>query len=273
MKQNRYKNKSEHKISMGFISKPLIMIVILSLISIALIYTYDFIMQSTYFNIKKIGIIGNYRVKDRTIIDIAGIKPGRNILELNLSLVQKQILNNPWIQKVSVKRTFPSTLSITVLEETPFARVKIDDIADILINPSGTPFKEYEPELDKLDNLPIITGLDLVKYKDKFIFQGPLFDPALRVLNMERFGRIFHVNADKNMGIAIKTNYFGTPVLMHLGFYDFKSKAYKAERIARYFKKHLNNREILMFDLYDPENVLVKSKDKDALHNLIKGGA
>ena len=60
---------------------------------------------------------------------------------------------------------------------------------------------------------------------------------------------------------------------MKLGFYDFHSKAYKAEQITNYFKNHIVNKEICTFDLYDPENVLVKSKDKDALHNLTKGGA
>ncbi len=273
MKKNRYKDKSKKTVSTNFVSKPLIILLILCITSIALIYTYDFIIQSTYFTIKKIHINGNNRVKSQSIINLAKIEKNNNILSLNLALLQKRILSHPWIQNVSLKRSFPSLLSIRLTEEIPLAIVKIENIAEILINSEGKPFKEYEPDLDKLSNLPIITGLELIESEGTFIFKGPLFNSVLKVLGMNSFGKIHQVNADKNMGISIETEHFNKQISMRLGFYDFQSKAYKAEQITNYFKHHLINKEICTFDLYDPENVLVKSKDKDALHNLTKGGA
>ncbi|MCK5100257.1 MAG: FtsQ-type POTRA domain-containing protein, partial [Desulfobacteraceae bacterium] len=262
MKKNRYKNKLEKTVSMNFISKPLIMILVLCLTSIALIYTYDFIMQSTYFNIKKIHINGNVRIKSQEIINLAKIKKTNNILSLNLSLLQKRILSHPWIQDVSLKRSLPSGLLIKITEETPFAIVKIKNISEILINNQGIPFKEYEPDIDKVGTPPIITGLELTESEDQLIFEGQLFNLVLKVLGMNGFGKIHYVNADKNMGISIKTKYFNKEIFMRLGFYDFSNKAYKAEQITNYFKHHIVNKEICTFDLYDPENVLVKSKDK-----------
>lgn len=273
MKKNRYKNKPGKAVSINFISKPLIILLVLCLTSIALIYTYDFIMQSTYFNIKKIHINGNVRVKGQAIINLAKIEKNNNILSLNLAVLQKRILSHPWIQNVSIKRSLPSILSIKLTEETPLALVKIDNIAEILINSQGKPFKEYEPDLDNIGNLPTITGLELIESEGSFIFKGSLLNSVLKVLGMNSFGKIHHVNADKNMGISIKTNHFNKEISMKLGFFDFSTKAYKAEQIANYFKHHIINKEICTFDLYDPENVLVKSKDKDALHNLTKGGA
>ena len=273
MKKNRYKNKSEKTVSINFISKPLIIFLVLCLTSIALIYTYDFIMQSTYFNIKKIHINGNNRVKSQSIINLAKIENRNNILSLNLTLLQKRIRSHPWIQNVSLKRSLPSALSIKITEEIPLAIVKIENIAEILINSNGKPFKEYEPDIDKTGNLPVITGLELIKSEDDFIFRGQLFDSVIKVLEMNGFGKIHHINADKNMGISIKTEHFNKQVSMLLGFYDFHGKAYKAEQITNYFKRHIINKEIRTFDLYDLENVLVKSKDKDALQNLTKGGA
>ncbi|MCP3900602.1 MAG: FtsQ-type POTRA domain-containing protein, partial [Desulfobacteraceae bacterium] len=134
MKKNRYKNKSENALNINFISKPMIIILVLCLTSIALIYTYDFVMQSTYFNLKKIHINGNIRVKSKAIVSLAKIKKDNNILSLNLALLQKRILSHPWVQNVSIKRSLPSTLSIELTEEIPLAIVKIDNIAQILIN-------------------------------------------------------------------------------------------------------------------------------------------
>ncbi len=273
MKNNKYKNKSGKTVNINFISTPLIIFLVLCLTSIALIYTYDFVMQSTYFNIKKIHINGNVRVKSQAIINLAEIEKNNNILSLNLALLRKRILSHPWIQNVTLKRSLPSILSIKLTEETPLALVKVDNIAEILINSQGKPFKEYEPDLDKTDKLPIITGLELTESEDSFIFKGPLFNSVLKVIGMNSFGKIHNINADKNMGISIETNHFNKEISMNLGFYNFSTKAYKAEQIENYFKKHLINKEICTFDLYDPENVLVKSKDKDALHNLTKGGA
>ncbi len=273
MKKNRYKNKSENTLNINFISKPMIIILVLCLTSIALIYTYDFVMQSTYFNLKKIHINGNIRVKSKAIVSLAKIKKDNNILSLNLALLQKRILSHPWVQNVSIKRSLPSTLSIELTEEIPLAIVKIDNIAQILINRKGTPFKEYKPGLDIIGDLPTITGLELVESESSFMFKGSIFNSVLKILGMNRFGKIHHINADKNIGISIGTKHFNKDIVMNLGFYDFSTKAYKAEQIENYFKHHIINKEICTFDLYDPENVLVKSKDKDALHNQTKGGA
>ncbi len=272
MTKNRYKNKSEKAVRKNFNLKPVIMILLLCLTSLLLIYAYDFTMQSTYFNIKKIHIDGNDRVNTNEIIDLAQIGKNDNLLSINLTLLKKQIVYHPWIQNVSVKRSLPSELLIIVNEEIPLAIVKIENIAQILINSEGKPFKEYNPATDKLSNLPIITGLELTESDEDYIIKGQLFNSVIKILEMDGFGEIHHVNSDKNMGISIKTQYFNNEISMKLGFYDFHTKAYKAEQISNYFKKHIVNKEICTFDLYDPENVLVKSKDKDALHNLTKGG-
>jgi hypothetical protein len=273
MNKNRYKDKSEKTVRVNFIPKPLIIFLVLCLFSIALIYSYDFVMQSTYFNVKKVNINGNIRVKSQTIINLAKIEKNHNLLSLNFTLLEKRILSHPWIQKVSLNKSLPSGLSIRVTEETPLAIVKMKNIAEILINSKGKPFKEYKPDLDKLDGLPVITGLELKKSEESLCFKGPLFNSVLKVLNINRFGKIHHINADKNMGISIETEHLNKQITMRLGFYDFHSKAYRVEQITNYFKNHLTNKEICAFDLYDPENVFVKSKDKDALQNLTKGGA
>ena len=273
MKKNKYKNKTEKTVKPNAFLKPVLMILLLCVVSLILIYAYDFTMQSTYFNIKKIKIEGNNRVNNNEIIDLGQIKKTDNLLSLNLTLLKKRIIHHPWIQKVSIKRLIPSGLSIVINEETPLAIVKIENIAEILINNEGKPFKEYEPAVDDLKDIPVITGLELIESEDNYIFKGPLFNSVIKVLKMDSFGEIHHVKADKNIGVSIKTLHQNNEISMILGFYDFHSKAYKAEQITNYFKNHILNKEICTFDLYDPENVLVKSKDKDALHNLTKGGA
>jgi len=273
VKKNRYKKDTEKAVSSLSISKPVIMIIILCLTSLALIYVYDFTMQSTYFNIKKIQINGNNRINNNEIIDLAQINKNDNILSLNLSLLKKRIVHHPWIQSAAIQRALPSRLTIDVNEETPLAIVKFENIADILINSQGKPFKEFDSVTDNLSDIPIITGLELHETKQNFIFKGSLFSSVLEVLAMNDFGKIRQIRADKNMGIVIQTSIANNKMQIKLGFNQFLIKALKAKQITNYFNNHIVNKEICTFDLYDPENVLVKSKDKDALHNLTKGGA
>jgi cell division protein FtsQ len=273
MKKNRYKNKTEKVVKPNIFLKPVLIILLLCLANFILIYVYDFTMQSRYFTIKKIKIIGNNRVVSKEIMGLAKIKKTDNLLSINLNLLEKRIANHPWVKDALVKRNLPSTLLININEEIPLALVKIDNIAEIIINHNGTPFKEYNPEIDKVDNLPVITGLVLTKYDNDYLFKGQLLNSVLKVLTINEFGKIYSIKADKNMGISILTFDQENQVLMKLGFNNFKNKALKAKQIKNYFKNHMANKEICTFDLYDPENVFVKSKDKDALHNLTKGGA
>lgn len=289
IKQNRYRPEpgetsqgllqdSGHAID--FCLKCIMIIAFISVLSLASIFIYDFYTQSSFFNIKNIKISGLDRIEKQDIMEMADIQGDENIFSINLFSIEKQVASHPWVQSVSVKRHLKSTLSISIIEQKPLAIVKIENLADILINTQGAPFKEYEPEKDRIQNIPIITGLDLTTHNGQYRFHGPLFDSTMNLLNMKDIHPVMHIKGDKNTGILvdITDTYNHLPensnsiIQIKLGFDDFKAKLDKARKISRYIDKNFPDKEICAMDLFNIHKVFIKTKMADTLHNNFEKG-
>jgi len=110
---------------------------------------------SEYLSLKKIEITGISRLKAKEIERSMGVNRGVNLLVLDLDLLEKRILANPWVKGVSVKREWPDTLNVHLKEHVPVA---VADIGDrYLIDKDGNLFAKVKKE-EKWD-LPVITGL------------------------------------------------------------------------------------------------------------------
>jgi len=255
-------------------------VALISILSLASIFIYDFITQSDFFTIKKIEITGTKRVLKDDIIRLASLTDKKNIFKINLFSIEKLIASHPWIQSASVKRNLTSRLSISVIEQEPLAIVKIENLADILINTQGRPFKEYNPQKDHIENLPVISGLDLTVKNNQYRFDSPLFNSIMNFLKTDAPGNVKQIKGDKNTGIAVETrdiynqqpfNEQGT-IQIKLGFNNFKAKLNKAKKISEYIDKHFPTRTICAMDLFNIEKVFIKTKLNDALHNNLEKG-
>jgi cell division protein FtsQ len=260
--------------------KCIMAVAFISILSLSSIFAYDFITQSSFFNIKQIHISGTQRVLNDEILKLADLTPDDNIFGINLYSIERRIASHPWIDTVSVKRSLSSSLSISIVEQKPLAIVKIENLADILINTQGRPFKEYDPLEDNGENLPVISGLDLTRNDNRYMFDGPLFNSIMDFLHTDNPNRFKTIKADKNTGISIQAgdiyNRMPDPengcVLLKLGFDNFNAKLKKAKMISEYIDKHFPDRTIRAMDLFDIQKVFIKTKLADALHtNLEKG--
>jgi hypothetical protein len=288
IKENRYKpetaasqnDRTESRSAIDFYLKIIMTVVAISLVSLASIFAYDFITQSNVFNVKEIEIKGLGRASQQDILKLSELKPGDNIFAPNLFATEKKIKSHPWVHSVCVKRRLPSCISITIVEQEPLAIVKIENLADILINKKGRPFKEYNPQTDQLNHLPVITGLDLTAKNNEYQFHGPLFNSIMDFLNTPLISAPIQINGDKNIGINIKAKNFSHSNLsdgadtieIRLGFNDFQSKLYRAKEISTYIGQHFPDRIIITMDLFNIEKVFVKTKGSDALHNTLEKG-
>jgi len=288
MKQNKYKpepvspkgekvsttSQGRHlvKIFMG-----VVMVVFMSLFSI---WIYDAVTQCPFFTIKQVDISGNKRVKKDEIILLAGVKEQTNLFKINIETMKQQITCHPWIAYVSVKRSFFSTLVLTIVEEEPLAIVNIENLADIIINTQGHPFKEYDPQKDQLNFLPVISGMDLTLAGSTCQFEGPLFNSIMNILKVQGFGKITDILGDENIGITIYTQdiYNINPVnvqesiSLKLGFGRFEEKQIKAVKISRYIDTHFPDRAISSMDIFNIKKIFITTKETNTLHhNLEKG--
>lgn len=130
------------------------------------------ILLTPIFEIQKIEVRGNSVLKDEEIVRASGIVEGINIFGVNLGEAKDNLKSLGYIESVKVKRSLPSTVEITVVEEVGVGYIKAKDgyviitadgrCIDISDGLSGEKRKKKTASLPKL---PLIKGLKNVKYK------------------------------------------------------------------------------------------------------------
>lgn len=288
IKPNRYKTEPQENkgtvsssiISIDFCLTCIITIAFISVLSLTSIFLYDFTTQSKFFNIKKIEVSGTKLVLEKEILTLANLNCDKNIFDVNLFSAQKLISSHPWIESAHIKRNISCGLTISVIEQIPLAIVKIKNLTDILINIQGRPFKEYNPQKDNIQNLPVITGVDLTrkvirKTPDyQYMFDGHLFDSIMEFLKTDELDNVKIIKADIHTGISIETNDIYNKAILNnqkiiqikLGFNNFKAKLNKAIKISEYIGQNFPERTITDMDFFNIEKVFINTK-----LNLIKG--
>ena len=288
IKQNRFKpepsppkGKSTQSASKRPVGKIVALLGLVFLISLSAIWVFDAITQSPYFAIKQVDISGTHRVTKEEVRKLTGVADQTNLLGINLNTIEQQIISHPWITTASVKRSYFSTLVVTIVEHEPLAIVNIENLADIIINTQGRPFKEYDPKKDQLNFLPVISGIDLSRADNGYQFEGPLFNAIMDLLKIQGFGKIDEVRGDDNIGITIMTqdiynknpNNIQKVIPVKLGFERFEEKRIKAIKISAYMDTYFPDKAISAIDLYNIEKIFITTKETNTLHHNIEKGA
>lgn len=124
------------------------------------------------FNLTEIEIAGNSILSDEAIIKLAAIRTDTSINNLDLSVIQKRLEQNPYIKAAAVSREFPNKLEIRINERIPICYLShkellLSDAEGILLPPIQTTVAT---------NLPVISGFE----KDSLLYQ-----PGSKVPNPE----------------------------------------------------------------------------------------
>ncbi|MBI9090429.1 MAG: FtsQ-type POTRA domain-containing protein [Desulfobacterium sp.] len=268
-----------HSLDLGL--KFILVIVAVSLFSLALIFVHDLVTQSSYFGLKTINVSGTNTLDRAEVLSQAEIAEGDNVLGINLNTVRLKLIAHPWIRDAAVSRQIPSTLSITVVEEQAVAKAVVDDELEILLDIQGQPFKRYDPGLDiRASSLPAIFGLTLESMDPGYGFSGKLHDAVVAVLALKGIDRIDKITADRDVGIKIATRIFdgrdavgNTPITLKLGFDGFQAKLNNVEQIIDYMETSVAQKRLSCIDMFNIRSVTVTLEDKDIMPGTIKGGA
>ena len=94
------------------------------LILLVLIVLIFILLYAPFMKIKKINCYGNKQVMAEDIISTSNICIGNNIFRINKNKATESIVNNPYINKVTITRKLPSTININVEECQVYAYVK-----------------------------------------------------------------------------------------------------------------------------------------------------
>ncbi len=229
------------------------------------------LLMTPAFNVKKITVKGNHVIETSDIIAAANIEENVNIFDINLDSAEANIKNAiGQIKEVEIKRRLlSSTIEINVVEEVGVAYIKAEE-GYVIITANGrcidiTDGIENKTEDNKnsvaLPKLPLITGLDKVKYKvgetitsenknqlevlfdclHEFSKQGHIFDMVeidmsdMKKIEFYYLSRKLRVSVGDGSNVEFNMNCFG-PILDEVekaygpspeGFIDLPRQTYR----------------------------------------------
>jgi len=203
---------------------------LVTFVIITLTIAYEFLVSSTIFNLKNVIVDGNKLLADATIAQKADLPIGKNLFKIDTDDPKERVLALRLIESVSLRKSFPSTIVISVQERIPVALLLfnqklfyIDNEGKLLSVVNAKSLKRLENKLD----YPTITGIteafdhsEKAKYISLSIFLLNIFkeNPFLKDI------LISEINVNKDRGLSVITAKNSTPVLF--GFDDYERKAF-----------------------------------------------
>lgn len=253
--RNRFK-KQRKKIDLRGFAKKIVRVfaavVVISLVVLVSYEIYGFVGRTTFLKLERVDVTGIKKLSREDILSGASVKLGDDLLSMKLSRMGEQLVKNPWIASVRVRRTFPNALAIDITERQPVAIVSMGYL--YYLDTRGDIFKPLQ-EGDRLD-FPVVTGLsedDLLKDPagSKETLKGilSLLDLIKGGKGGMAFAGVSELHYDKGFGYTIFTMDKGLPI--RLGSTAFSEKLDRLARIYGDLQPQLPTLEYIDLDHID----------------------
>ncbi len=131
---------------------------------------YRYVGSSPRFAVKQIVVEGSAHRSQPELAKRAGVALGANIFSIDLEAARRGLLADPWIERATVDRKLPGSVTLSVVEREPLVLVALGG-SMFLSSRGGEVFKPLETG-DPVD-LPVVTGLggegELVRDRDGLV--------------------------------------------------------------------------------------------------------
>lgn len=189
------------------------------------------IEPSEHLTVKEIVITGNSKISSSEIIKRSGIRAGSTSMLLPTSKAKQEILENPWVNEVRVKKLLHGKIKIEIYETEPFCIVAQGGAEPYYIDAKGRKLGAADPS----------QGLDFPVISSKEEVSPGLMLQAVEILNLSKssptlgWSEISEIVVEENFGIKLLTldRRFVT-----FGKNNMKSKWRKVERIIVHSRKN-----------------------------------
>lgn len=155
-----------------------------------------FVYENSAFAIQNVEVQTDGVIAPEQLRRWSGVKPGENLIALDLAAVKRNLELVSTIQSVSVERILPRTLKIRVTEREPVAQVDIpragasDSIAVAVfqLDADGYVMQPLDSRLCVIplsqinEQLPVITGLNVYQLQPGHRMESPQMQAALRLI-------------------------------------------------------------------------------------------
>lgn len=88
---------------------------------------WRFCLTSEHFTIREIAVSGNVQVKTPEVLRICGIEKGANSLAVSVHKAEQELMKNPWIESVNIRRDLPDGFIIQIKERVPLFCARKND--------------------------------------------------------------------------------------------------------------------------------------------------
>ncbi len=189
------------------------------------------IEPSEHLTVKEIVITGNSKISSSEIIKRSGIRAGSTSMLLPTSKAKQEILENPWVSEVQVKKLLHGKIRIEIYEAEPFCIVAQGGAEPYYIDAKGRKLGVADPS----------QGLDFPVISSKEEVSPGLMLQAVEILNLSKsssalgWSEISEIVVEENFGIKLLTldRRFVT-----FGKNNMKTKWRKVERIIVHSRKN-----------------------------------
>ena len=138
-----------------------------------------------FFNITSVSCTGTAILDEKTVIDASGVVLGVNIFRIPVNRIEENVEEAlPYVADVTVRRSFPSAVSLEVVERIPVAYIQ-NGASYLVIDEAGTAL-ETTDSLNARGVLPLIPELKLDKEKELLLGKPIAVTDAYRLKELLR---------------------------------------------------------------------------------------
>ena len=156
-----------------------------------------FVYENSTFAIQSIEVQSDGVIAPDRLRNWTNVKPGANLIALDLASVKRNLEMVPAIESVSVERVLPHTLKIRVTEREPVAQVNVPvsgpaggiAIAVFQLDANGFVMKPLDPHLRVVPlaqmsaELPVVMGLNVYDLQPGRRVESPQVQAALALID------------------------------------------------------------------------------------------
>lgn len=113
-----------------------------------------YFLSSSFFDIQKIKVHNNAYYTAEQVVDMSGLKTGKNIFKTSMRTAKQKLLKDPYISNVTIKRYLPGKVMLELEERREFAAVPYGSSYAIL-DENGLVLRKTNVE----PALPLIVGM------------------------------------------------------------------------------------------------------------------
>lgn len=154
------------------------------------------VYENPSFAIQQVEVVTDGDISVDQLRRWAGVRPGQNLLALDLATVKRNLELASVIKSVSIERVLPRTLRIRVAEREPVAQINVPrprpgggiDAAVFQLDVEGSVMLPLDPRqrvtpLNKMDNpLPLLTGVSAADLQPGRSVETPQVKAALQMI-------------------------------------------------------------------------------------------